>query len=139
MRFCNGLGRGSWAQCLKIQIWTMNLQRALSFYKAFDRLPFFFCFFCLKLPKMIPFRITKAMADQDQDQACTGIEELVEAQAFKRSIIAFLFTNLLWCARGSPSFTHSSYFSNAATMSLKSGRFDGFAAQHRLIRWASAG
>lgn len=75
----------------------------------------------------------------DQAQACTGMEELVEAQAFKRSIMAFRLTNFLWCERGRPSFTHSSYFSKATTMSLKSGRFDGFAAQHRLIRWANAG
>lgn len=90
---------------------------------------------------MIPSRITKAMAAQfqSQSQACTGMEDMVDAQDFKRSIMAFRFTNLLWCAIGRPSFTHSSYFSNATTMSLKSGRFDGFAAQHRFIRCANAG
>ena len=34
---------------------------------------------------------------------------------------------------------HSSYFSRAETMELKSGRFEGLAAQQRLMRCASAG
>ena len=73
------------------------------------------------------------------NQACTGMEELIGTQPFKRSIMTFLLTRPEWWVRGRPSFTHSSYFSRVHTMSLKSGLFEGFADQQRFIRWASAG
>lgn len=72
-------------------------------------------------------------------QACTGIEELIVTQPFKRSIMALRFTSPECEVRGRPSFAHSSYFSNAETIELKSGRFEGFAAQQRFMRCASAG
>lgn len=78
-----------------------------------------------------------------QSQECTGIDddddEFMDTQLLKRSRMAFLLTTPECSVSGRPSFTHSSYFSSADTMSLKSGRFDGFAAQHLFIRCASAG
>lgn len=72
-------------------------------------------------------------------QACTGIDELMATQPFKRSRMALRFTSPEWEVRGRPSLTHSSYFSKAETMELKSGRFEGLAAQQRFMRCASAG
>ncbi|KAA8520167.1 hypothetical protein F0562_014423 [Nyssa sinensis] len=71
-------------------------------------------------------------------QACTGIDELMDTHPFKRSRIAFRLTSPEWEESGRPSLTHSSYFSKADTMSLKSGRLEGFAAQQRFMRCASA-
>lgn len=69
------------------------------------------------------------------------MEELIDTQPFMRSIITFLLTrpDEWWWLSARPSFTHSSYFSKVDTISLKSGRFEGFADQHRFIRRASAG
>nr|GMD83023.1 hypothetical protein Iba_chr14aCG1090 [Ipomoea batatas] len=61
------------------------------------------------------------------------MDELVEMQPFKRSTMAFLLTSPEWRVSGSPSLTHSSYFSSAETMSVKSGLFEGLAAQQRFI------
>lgn len=63
----------------------------------------------------------------------------MDIQPLKRSRRAFWLTSPEWGVRGSPSFTHASYFSKAVTMSLKSGRFDGFFSQQRFTRCASAG
>lgn len=72
-------------------------------------------------------------------QTCTGIDEdLMDTQPFKRSIMAFRLTSPEWRVNGSPSLTHSSYFSRADTMCVKSGLFEGLAAQQRFIRCASA-
>jgi len=67
------------------------------------------------------------------------MEEVIDTQPFRRSTITFLLTSPEWWLIGTPSFKHSSYFSNVQTMSLKSGRFDGFPDQQRFIRCASAG
>lgn len=73
-------------------------------------------------------------------QAFTGMEEEPKGtQPFKRSRMTFRLTRPEWRVSGSPSLTHSSYFSKADTMSTKSGRLEGFAAQHRFMRCARAG
>lgn len=72
-------------------------------------------------------------------QACTGSDELMATQPFKRSRMALRFPSPEWEVRGRPSLIHSSYFSSAETMELKSGRFEGLAAQQRFMRCASAG
>uniref|UniRef100_M1B0U1 Serine/threonine-protein kinase HT1 n=1 Tax=Solanum tuberosum TaxID=4113 RepID=M1B0U1_SOLTU len=63
----------------------------------------------------------------------------MDTQPFNRSRIAFRLTSPEWRVSGRPSLMHSSYFSRAETMSVKSGLFEGFAAQQRLMRCASAG
>ncbi|KAL4290199.1 hypothetical protein GQ457_14G011180 [Hibiscus cannabinus] len=67
------------------------------------------------------------------------MDELIDTHPFNRSRMAFRLTILEWEVNGRPSFTHSSYFSKVETISEKSGRFAGFAAQQRFMRCASAG
>ncbi|KAF2539440.1 hypothetical protein F2Q68_00019358 [Brassica cretica] len=79
-----------------------------------------------------PINNMKAFTGREEDE---DGELMAETQPLSRSRIAFLvFVRLACDVKGSPSLTHSSYFSSTATMFEKSGRFEGFSDQHLLIR-----